>query len=244
MGFFRKVGRKLHGETFFRNVVVNAALILVVAGILSAAIVPNLTSASGPGANGAVYRGNTANKNIALMFGIGRDSEALDDILAVLSEENVRLTFFIGGAWAARNPETLKKIHAAGHEPGNYGYYQKESKRLSQTRVQEEILITHKLVEETTGAGMNLFMPPGGNFNKAALEAAKLLNYKVIVFTRDTGGRRDQADEIRARAVKNMKNGDLILLHPSRETLCALRQIIKTIRDAGFNITTVSEAIK
>jgi peptidoglycan/xylan/chitin deacetylase (PgdA/CDA1 family) len=161
-----------------------------------------------------------------------------------LADENVKLTFFVGGSWAASNPESLEKLHKAGHEIGNHGYYHKDHKNLSEARNREEINVTHKLAESLIGVKMNLFAPPSGSFSPVTVKAASELGYKTVMWTRDTIDWRDKdADLIYSRAVKNMKNGDLILMHPTARTSEALPRILKTMKEQGFKVTTVTETL-
>ena len=236
--------KKQRSEKFVRNVAVNLILAAVVIIIFSVSLIPEITSAFNPHQNGAYYGGNKQNKNIALMINVYWGNEYIDGMLKVLETEKVRLTFFVGGSWAASYPEILEKIHNARHEIGNHGYYHKDHKLLSESRNREEINVTHKLVEATIGVKMNLFAPPSGSFSAVTIKVASELGYKTIMWTRDTIDWRDKDENlIYSRAVKNMKNGDLILMHPTECTLKALPRIISTMKNQGFKITTVTETI-
>ena len=48
-------------------------------------------------------------------------------------------------------------------------------------------------------------------------------------------------DLIFKRATEKASNGDLILMHPTEKTNLVLDKIIKTLKQKGFNLTTVSE---
>ena len=90
---------------------------------------------------------------------------------------------------------------------------------------------------------MNLFAPPSGAFNNSTIEAANTLQYKTIMWTRDTIDWRDQdATTIYNRAVKNAKGGDLILMHPTKCTAEALPKIIETLQE-NFLLTTVTDVL-
>jgi peptidoglycan/xylan/chitin deacetylase (PgdA/CDA1 family) len=78
------------------------------------------------------------------------------------------------------------------------------------------------------------------------VEIASELGYKTIMWTdgRDTIDWRDKdVDLIYSRAIKNCKGGDLILMHPTEATKNALDRIIKTLKDKGFELCTVTENI-
>ena len=91
---------------------------------------------------------------------------------------------------------------------------------------------------------MNLFAPPSGAFDDELVEIATNLNYKTIMWTHDTIDWRDKdTDLIYKRATKNLSNGDLILMHPTANTLDALSNILAYAKNNGFNSTTVSNVI-
>ena len=91
---------------------------------------------------------------------------------------------------------------------------------------------------------MNLFAPPGGSYNSNTTKAAEFLGYKTIMWTRDTIDWRDHNTSlIYNRAVVDMCGGDLILMHPTENTVEALANIICYAKNHGFKLTTVSETL-
>ncbi len=190
------------------------------------------------------YSGKSDNK-ISLMINVYWGTEYIEPMLEILERYNARTTFFVGGSWAAGNAETLKKIYAAGHEIGNHGYYHKDHKKLDAAYNRKEISSTHELVKETLDYNMTLFAPPSGSFGDECLTVADELGYKTIMWTRDTVDWRDHdADLIYKRAVKNLKGGDLILMHPTECTLKALERIIITTYSKNIKIAPVSEVLQ
>ena len=92
---------------------------------------------------------------------------------------------------------------------------------------------------------MKLFAPPSGSYNKTTLEVASNLGYKTIMWSKDTIDWRDKNSElIFSRATKNLVNGDLILMHPTKATLDVLDSIIKEIKRQNFKIVTVGKNIE
>ena len=64
------------------------------------------------------------------------------------------------------------------------------------------------------------------------------------MWSKDTIDWRDKdQDKIYSRATKNLKNGDLVLMHPTEATLAVLDKIIKYYKRQGFSVVTVSENI-
>lgn len=194
--------------------------------------------------NGAYYSGDTNSNNVSLMINVYWGTEYLDGMLDVLEEKGVKTTFFVGGTWAVKNEEMMKKMLEKGHEIGNHGYLHKDHDKLSESANLKEISNTHSIVKSLTGVEMNLFAPPSGAYNKTTVKAATSLGYKTIMWTRDTIDWRDKNTElIYSRAVKNAKGGDLVLMHPTANTLEALPRIIDTLIQQNLNVTTVSETL-
>ncbi|MDE6583157.1 MAG: polysaccharide deacetylase family protein [Clostridia bacterium] len=196
--------------------------------------------------NGVYYSGNEKSDKITLMINVYWGTEYLDDMLQTLKDNDVTTTFFVGGTWAVKEADMLQKIVDAGHEIGNHGYYHKDQGKLSADKNNEEIETTHKLVKSLVGVDMNLFAPPSGSYNKQTVEVAKSLGYKTIMWTegKDTVDWRDKDSElIYTRATKNAKGGDFVLMHPTEATAKALDRIIKTLKQKGLKITTISENI-
>lgn len=190
------------------------------------------------------YNGNTNNNNISLMFNVYWGNEYLTDILNILKTEDIKTTFFVGGVWVDKYSQILLDIVADGHEIGNHGYFHKSHDTLNYQQNQDEIFNNHKLVKSLTGIDMNLFAPPSGAYNDTTLQVAKNLGYNVIMWSKDTIDWRDaDAQVILDRATKNLKNGDLVLMHPTKATLNALPQIIQKIKENNFNIVNVSKNI-
>lgn len=192
--------------------------------------------------NGVYYSGNTESNKISLMINVYWGTEYLDDMLDILDKYDVKTTFFVGGTWAVKESDMLKKIYEQGHEIGNHGYSHKDQDKLNREQNKNEILLTHTLVSELIGVDMDLFAPPSGAYNKTTVAVATELGYKTIMWTRDTIDWRDKdAELIYNRAIKDAKGGDLILMHPTACTLEALEKVIVNLQEQGFELTTVSE---
>ncbi len=193
----------------------------------------------------AIYKGNTNYKRVSLMFNVYENTQNVNKILDILANKNVKATFFVGGCWADDNEETLKRIIDSGCEIGNHGYFHKDHALLNYEKNKEEIYNTQIIVEALCGSKTTLFAPPSGSFSKTTLEVAETLDYKTIMWSKDTIDWRDKdVNLIVNRATKNPENGDLILMHPKNHTVDALEQIIDFYLHSGFEIVCVGENIK
>ncbi|HEY8424091.1 MAG TPA: polysaccharide deacetylase family protein [Clostridia bacterium] len=229
---------------YFRDVFCNIIIAIAVLFVLGLAIKDDIAQVFKSGSPQAYYNGDTSKNNISLMINVYWGTEYIDDMLMIFDQYDVKCTFFIGGSWASKNEDVLKDIVAHGHELGNHGYFHKDHKNLSREQNREEIYVTEKLIESICGVKTRLFAPPSGSYSKVTLEVAEELGYKTIMWTKDTIDWRDKdTNLIYKRATLKASNGDLILMHPTKNTVEALPDIIKTLKEKGFNLVTVSENI-
>lgn len=238
--------KKFHiGVINFRKYWSNIAIFAMILVVGLVAFVGGIGISASSAVNGVYYNGDRNSKNVTLMINVYWGTEYIEDMLAVLKEKNVKTTFFVGGTWAVLNEDMLKKIYEDGHEIANHGYHHKDHDKISEEENLKEITNTHKIVKELLGVEMNLFAPPSGAYNKTTVQAAENLGYKTIMWTRDTIDWRDHnTNLIYTRAIKNANGGDLILMHPTENTLEALPQIIDFYLSNGFNLVPVSSNIQ
>lgn len=192
-----------------------------------------------------MYRfGNERSNGVSLMFNVYWGTEEVEKILAILEKYDAKATFFIGGCWADDNVECLRNIYAKGHEIGNHGYFHKDHSTLSLEANQKEISSCNRFIELAIGQAPTLFAPPSGAYGEAMLSACKALQMKTVLWSKDTIDWRDKNSAlIYTRATKNVRAGDLVLMHPMQATVDALEDIIKYYHSQSLSLITVSENI-
>ena len=191
-----------------------------------------------------IYSGDETKNNVSFMINVYQGEEEIKNILDILDIYKAKTTFFVGGSWAIKNIDLVKEIYTRGHELGNHGFYHKDQNTLSFEENLQEIKMCHEVVNKNLGIEMTLFAPPSGAYDIETIDAATALNYKTIMWTHDTIDWRDQnTDLIYNRATKNLSNGDLILMHPTKKTVEAFTNILSTAINNGFNPTTVSNCL-
>lgn len=231
-------------EKVFITVISNVAIFLAVAAVFAVSFSNKIISVINPEGYKPYYHGNLETKNVSLMINVYWGTEYIDDMLDILNRHNVKCTFFVGGSWAQKNPEMLLKIKDNGHEIGNHGQFHKDHKNINAEKNREEIETCGTVVEKITGVKPNLFAPPSGSFSETTLKIAAELGYKTIMWSKDTIDWRDKDKTLAYnRATKNVKGGDLILMHPTQHTKDALEDILKHYEETGFTAVTVSQNI-
>lgn len=237
-------GFKTSKESKFVNVTCNIILGAIVLVVLSLSFLSPVTTEVFKNEYSAIYCGNKKNNNVSLMINVYWGDEYLDGMLEILEKNNAKVTFFVGGSWAAKNTDKLLKMANLGHEIGNHGYNHKDHVKISDSVAKSEIELTAKVVHTATGKHVDLFAPPSGSVNSNVVKIASSLGYKTIMWSKDTIDWRDKDSSlVYSRATNNVQNGDLILMHPTKHTLEALDNICKTLKEKGFNLSTVSQNI-
>ena len=239
---FKEKRKKISGH-MFRTVIANSVIGFVLLSMFALTYAGGTLNAFSEVATSPLYNGNLNSNKICLMINVYWGNEYIEPMLKTLEENNVKTTFFVGGMWVEKYPDLAKKIKDVGHEIGNHGYFHKDQNQLTLDGNKKEINDCHLIVKKVLDVDMNLFAPPSGAFNDSTINAANSLNYKTIMWTRDTIDWRDQdATTIYNRAVNNAKGGDLILMHPTKCTTEALPKIIETLKQ-NFVLTTVSDCL-
>ena len=223
------------------KIVSNLVLSVLVLSVGALCLAPQSNSVS-VDADVELYRSSPNPQGVSLMFNVYWGTDEVYDILETLDAHDATATFFIGGCWADDNVECLRDIYTAGHEIGNHGYFHKDQDKLDFTQNRKEIADCNRFIELAIGEKPTLFAPPSGAYNEHTLSAAKLLDMKTVLWSKDTIDWRDKDEKlIYSRATKGVKNGDFILMHPMPATANALDDILIYYENNGLKPITVSE---
>ena len=192
-----------------------------------------------------IFHGNIDQNKVAFVCNVFWGEEFLPDMLKTLEDNNVHITFFIGGTWAKDNPDILKNIVEKGHEVANHSYNHPHPNTLSKDKNKEQILKAETIIQQITGVKTSLYAPPYGEYNDVVLNAAQELDYKTIMWSIDTiDWKRPPSEIVKSRVLKKIHNGAIVLMHPTKPTKKALPELLKELREKGYIITTVSDVIK
>lgn len=168
---------------------------------------------------------------------LGWETEYLEGILESLKKEDVKISFNVTGRWAQKNQDMLLRIQEEGHTIGNHGYKHLDYAKLSYDENLEQIETSKKIIEDIIGKETKFFQAPSGSFGEGTIKAAKELGYTSFKWDIDTidWKNRQEPDVIINRVrKKDMKDGSIILMHPTYATMEGIDDIIKIIRDNGL----------
>lgn len=185
----------------------------------------------------------TDKKLIALTFDDGPSRNTTPQLLQILAEKQVKVTFFVVGTMARQNPDILKQEELAGHEVGSHTVAHQSLTKMTFEAVQADMTQMNSLFQQTLGHQIGLLRPPYGA-NNAAVRSA--VGVPLILWTVDPEDwRYRDAAKVRAGVTGAAFDGAIILLHDIHaSTVSAVGGIIDDLRAAGYEFLTVSELAK
>lgn len=194
-----------------------------------------------------IYCVDTEEKKVALSFDAAWGNEDTAELLSILEEHDLKVTFFMTGGWVESYPEDVRAILAAGHDLGNHSENHKNMSELSDEEKKEEIMSVHRKVQEITGYEMFLFRPPYGDYDNALIDVLKENEYYAIQWDVDSLDWKNEGVDAILKTVtehKNLGNGSIILCHNGAEyTAEALDTLINELEAQGYEIVPISELI-
>jgi peptidoglycan/xylan/chitin deacetylase (PgdA/CDA1 family) len=193
----------------------------------------------------------TDKKIVALTFDDGPDPTFTPIVLDVLEKYDAKATFFVLGVRAEKNPDIIKRMAREGHEVGNHSYSHRNfSKRNSKDDMLMEIKQANDIIYRLSGQKSILFRPPGGYLSDALIDIIRkekitIAYWSYIQDSKDWKGYK--AERIAAHLVKNIKPGQIIILHDGcsngMQTAKAVNIALDRLTREGWRFVTVSELI-
>lgn len=190
--------------------------------------------------------GDGSEKEIALSFDDGPNSQYTPQILAALAEHHATAIFFVIGKNIHGNGSVLKQIYEAGHCIGNHSYTHSHFVDLKGVQgFKDELNQAAESVFNVIGKRMKLFRPPFGVTTPSIIKAAQELNYSVIGWTiRSFDTTSDTAQTIIERVHRQIKPGVIILFHDtSDKTVDVLRQTLNFAKEHGYKIVSIEKLL-
>ena len=179
-------------------------------------------------------------KLVALTFDDGPLGTTTPTLLGILKDRDVPATFFMLGNMASRDPELVKQVSEAGHEIASHTMRHQSLTSISAAAVESDIAESRAVFREILGYAPELVRPPYGNFNDTVRPRIKGAMILWSVDTLDWKYRNTKS--IVSTAMSQVYDGAIILMHDIHPTSVeAVPSLIDTLRDAGYEFTTVSE---
>ena len=195
-----------------------------------------------------VVRGDPDTGVIALTFDAGTEGGgAAPQILEILRERGLHLTFFLSGHWVDHNPELAQQIVADGHEIANHSYDHPDLTHLSDSQIVWELDYTDQVVSDVMGAHTRpYFRPPFGSRNARVLQVAAASGFRSIYWTIDSGDWLPRATPggVADKILRYAAPGDIVVEHVGSEaSAAALPIVLDELTQRGLRIGTVSQVL-
>ncbi|HUG13295.1 MAG TPA: polysaccharide deacetylase family protein [Opitutaceae bacterium] len=183
----------------------------------------------------------TTQREVWLTIDDGPDPEDTPRILDLLAAHDARATFFVIGESAARHPELVRAIAAAGHEVAHHTHTHPLAWFWCSppSRVHRELdLATATL--RACGAEPVRFRPPAGIRNPWLGSAMRERGLTGIGWTASgLERRRGDAEAVSERLMKRLTPGAILLVHegpriPQAIRVHGVRRVLERLREHGY----------
>lgn len=178
---------------------------------------------------------------IALTFDDG-PGEFTNEVLDLLEENNGKATFFMLGECVEQyGSETIPRMVKLGCQLGNHSYDHSDMATLSISAALQQFQTTDELIAKYSGGvPASLIRFPYGSYND---ELESRIDKPSMYWNFDTQDwTKPDAYEMAQKVITNVEGGDIVLMHDIHaNTISSLKTMIPGLREAGFQMVTLSE---
>lgn len=177
---------------------------------------------------------------VALTFDDGPHRTYTKELLDGLRKRDVVASFFILGEHIEGNEDLILQMKENGHLIGNHTFSHVRLDTLNEQAACDEVKRTCEALESITGEPVEYIRPPYGEYNEN-LECLINLN-KVLWSVDPQDWNTTDVDAVADHVIKNVKDGDIILLHdiyPS--SVAAALKIVDELKNRGYIFVTVDD---
>jgi peptidoglycan-N-acetylglucosamine deacetylase len=189
-----------------------------------------------------------ADKEVVLTFDDGPLPPYSNQVLDILAEQCVKVTYFLVGEMAQSHPEVVRRIYQEGHTIGTHTEdhpLHMEKLPVEQVRWEIDQAITHVATALGDPNHLAPFLRIPGLARSAMIEDEAAAR-GLVIFSTDTVAddwhRHIKPRDIVTRAMSRLeKRGrGILLLHDiHKSTVSALPELLKELKDKGFHVVHV-----
>lgn len=181
-------------------------------------------------------------RQVALTFDDGPHQTCTPALLDGLKQRGVKATFFLMGENIAGKESLVQRMQEEGHLIGNHSYRHIQMTKEGAEQACAEIEQTETLIQDITGRRPEYLRPPYGAWNEQ-LECR--VNLTTVLWNVDSlDWKLQNTEQIVRRVEKDVKNGDIILMHDIFPTSVeAALRIVDDLQKQGYEFVTVEELL-
>lgn len=184
-----------------------------------------------------IYRGHPEKEMVSFLINVSWGEEYIPEMVEILSEHQVKATFFIDGVFADKFTHLVQMIEEEGHTLGSHGYNHKDMRAMSKQDAKVNLEQADDLLFALTKEKIKYFAPPSGSYNSEVVEAADEMGMETVLWTVDTiDWKKPTKAVLISRVLDKVHNGATILMHPTQVTVDSLPDLIKQIKGKGYKI--------
>jgi len=223
--------------------------------------------------NGAIVRGDSLQKNIALVFTGHEFADGGELIAKTLQQQNIKASFFFTGDFY--NNTSFKKIISQLKNNGNYlgphsnkhllyaDWNKRDSLLVTKQEFKNDLQQNYSVMKKLGIANAKYFLPPYEWYNDSIAAWTKEMGLQLINFTPGTKSNADYttpemknyrtSDEIYKSIIEQEEkkglNGNILLLHigtdPKRtdKFYFKLNELINTLKQRGYSFERIDELL-
>jgi peptidoglycan/xylan/chitin deacetylase (PgdA/CDA1 family) len=188
-------------------------------------------------------------RQLALTFDDGPNDPYTQQMMEVLDRHQVKATFFLIGRFVQQRPEIARAVVEAGHTVGIHTWDHPNLIFASAAEVRRQLLQTQQTIFNATGVDTKLFRPPFGGRRPASLRVARACGLQTIMWSVTCyDWKAKSADEIVKHAERQIRGGDVILLHDGEyhriggdrsRSVAATDRILARYQGEGYEFVTI-----
>jgi peptidoglycan/xylan/chitin deacetylase (PgdA/CDA1 family) len=190
-------------------------------------------------------------RQLALTYDDGPNDPDTLRLLDVLARHEVKATFFVLGRFVEQKPHVVRALADTGQSIGNHSWDHPRLIFASNTALTSQIERTQDAILDACGVLPTLFRPPYGGRRPGTFHTVRQLGlepvmWNVICFD----WKATTADNVFAHAEKQVRGGDVILLHDGdqarmgadrRHSIDATDRLITHYKAEGYEFVTVPQ---
>lgn len=194
-----------------------------------------------------IYKADTNKRQIALTFDDWGSDKTVTKILDILSEHQVKATFFLRAKGVENNPNLARAMIEGGHDVANHTYSHPVVTSLTPEQLQEDVVKAHRVITYAIQQQPAMLLrPPTGAIDDqtgkviAAVGYHNIAMYDVTTLDWDI---KNSANDIINGIMTKTQNGSVILLHMLDDihTIEALPIVIEKLKSKGYTFVKMTE---